>query len=86
LLLSGAVFGQSMPSLKKSPDRLNGLLSAGDAAEQAGLPDEARTFYKAAAEQTGFGKDSQRPELAHAVEIVRKTSGAQPTVARTALR
>ncbi len=73
-------------ALKKSPNRLNGLLSAGDAAEQAGLPNEAGEFYKAAAQQTDFGKDSQRPELAHAVEIVRKTTGAQPTVARTASR
>jgi tetratricopeptide (TPR) repeat protein len=73
-------------ALKESPNRLNGLLSAGNAAEQAGLPDEARAFYKAAAQQTSFGKDSQRPELAHAVEIVRKTTGAQPTVARTASR
>jgi tetratricopeptide (TPR) repeat protein len=73
-------------ALMKSPNRLNGLLSAGDAAEQAGLPNEAREFYKAAAQQTDFGKDSQRPELAHAVEIVRKTSGAQPTVAGTTSR
>jgi tetratricopeptide (TPR) repeat protein len=73
-------------ALKESPNRLNGLLSAGDAAEQAGLPNEAREFYKAAAQQTDFGKDSQRPELAHAVEIVRKSTGAQPTVARTASR
>jgi tetratricopeptide (TPR) repeat protein len=73
-------------ALKESPNRLNGLLSAGNAAEQAGLPNEAREFYKAAAQQTEFGKDSQRPELAHAVEIVRKTTGAQPTVARTASR
>jgi hypothetical protein len=61
-------------------------VSAGDAAEQAGLANEAREFYKAAAQQTDFGKDSQRPELAHAVEIVRKTIGAQPTVARNASR
>ncbi|HEV3150209.1 MAG TPA: hypothetical protein VGY94_04605 [Acidobacteriaceae bacterium] len=73
-------------ALKESPNRLNGLLSAGDAAEQAGLANEAREFYKAAAQQTDFGKDSQRPELAHAVEIVRKTIGAQPTVARNASR
>ena len=68
------------------PNRLNGLLSAGDAAEQAALPHEAGEFYRAAAQQTDFGKDSQRPELAHAVEIVRKTTGAQPTVAGNASR
>ena len=72
--------------MKESPNRLNGLLSAGDAAEQGGLPNEAHEFYEAAAQQTDFGKDSQRPELAHAVEIVRKTTGRQPAVARTASR
>jgi Tfp pilus assembly protein PilF len=39
-------------ALKLSPNRLNGLLSAGEAAAQAGMKDEARGFYKAAAEQT----------------------------------
>jgi tetratricopeptide (TPR) repeat protein len=56
-------------ALKESPNRLNGMLSAGDAAEQAGLPEEARAFYKAAARQTDFGKNSQRPELARAVKL-----------------
>jgi tetratricopeptide (TPR) repeat protein len=72
-------------ALKQSPNRLNGLLSAGAAAEQAGLPDEARAFYKAAAQQTFFGKDSQRPELAHAVKIAAGTaSEAHATIARPA--
>jgi tetratricopeptide (TPR) repeat protein len=57
-------------ALKLSPNRLNGLLSAGEAAAQANKPDEARSFYKAAAQQTGSGAHSQRPELAHAVQIV----------------
>jgi tetratricopeptide (TPR) repeat protein len=56
-------------ALKLSPNRLNGLLSAGMAAEQAGLPDEARAFYKAAAQQTDFAAHSQRPELVHALKI-----------------
>jgi tetratricopeptide (TPR) repeat protein len=57
-------------ALKLSPNRLNGLLSAGEAAEQAKQPEEARSFYKAAAQQTGSGAHSQRPQLAHAVQIV----------------
>jgi hypothetical protein len=54
-------------SLKLSPNRLNGLLSAGQAAEMAKQPDAARQYYLAAAQQTGGGAHSQRPELAHAV-------------------
>jgi hypothetical protein len=65
-------------ALKESPNRLNGMLSAGDAAEQAGLPEEARAFYKAAAQQTDFGKNSQRPELARAVKLTETpTAGGQ---------
>ncbi|MDT7812591.1 MAG: hypothetical protein QOJ42_2507 [Acidobacteriaceae bacterium] len=56
-------------ALKLSPNRLNGLLSAGNAAEQAGLPDQARVFYRAAALATNSGANSTRPELAHAVQV-----------------
>ncbi len=56
-------------ALKLSPNRLNGLLSAGRAAEQVGLPEQARTFYGDAARQTGSGANSARPELAHAVKV-----------------
>ncbi len=56
-------------ALKLSPNRLNGLLSAGQAAEQAKRPDEARAFYSAAAQQTNSGAHSQRPEIVHAVKI-----------------
>jgi hypothetical protein len=56
-------------ALKLSPNRLNGLLSAGNAAEQTGLAAEARSFYGAAARQTGSGANSARPELAHAVQV-----------------
>jgi hypothetical protein len=69
-------------ALKKSPNRLNGLLSAGHAADEAGRPEEARAFYKAAAQQTNFGRQSQRPELAHAVKI----AGATPPTVGTAMR
>lgn len=63
-------------ALEKSPNRLNGLLSAGQAAEEAGRPDQALAFYKAAAHQTNFGRQSQRPELAHAVKIAGTTPPA----------
>jgi tetratricopeptide (TPR) repeat protein len=56
-------------ALKLSPNRLNGLLSAGNAAEQAGLPEQARVFYGAAARQTNSGANSARPQLAHAVQV-----------------
>jgi tetratricopeptide (TPR) repeat protein len=56
-------------ALKLSPNRLNGLLSAGEAAEQAKQPDEARSFYAAAAKQTHSGANTQRPEVAHAVKM-----------------
>lgn len=56
-------------ALKLSPNRLNGLLSAGQAAEQAKQPAEAQSFYAAAARQTDSATHSQRPELAHAVKI-----------------
>jgi tetratricopeptide (TPR) repeat protein len=55
-------------ALKLSPNRLNGLLSAGRAAEEANLQDEARGFYKAAAAQTQSGAHSKRQEVAHAVK------------------
>ncbi len=57
-------------ALKLSPNRLNGLLSAGKAAEQAGIMTEARGFYKAAAGQTK-GAPGKRPELVHAVQLAK---------------
>jgi tetratricopeptide (TPR) repeat protein len=56
-------------TLKLSPNRLNGLLSAGMAAEEAKKPEEARAYYTAAARQTDFGKTSQRTDVAHAVKM-----------------
>jgi hypothetical protein len=49
------------------------LLSAGEAAEQAKRPDEARGFYSAAAKQTNGGAHTQRPEVAHAVKMADAT-------------
>jgi tetratricopeptide (TPR) repeat protein len=75
-------------ALKLSPNRLNGLLSAGNAAEQAKRPEEARSFYNAAARQTDSGAHSQRPEIAHAVKIagavVADSREQRPSVAAAA--
>jgi tetratricopeptide (TPR) repeat protein len=60
-------------ALKLSPNRLNGLLSAGEAAEQVKRPEEARGFYSAAAKQTDAGAHTQRPEVAHAVKMADAT-------------
>jgi tetratricopeptide (TPR) repeat protein len=60
-------------ALKLSPNRLNGLLSAGEAAEQAHRPDDARGFYSAAAKQTDAGAHTQRPGVAHAVKMADAT-------------
>ncbi len=56
-------------ALKLSPNRLNGLLSAGAAAEAAGQPEAAKVYYKAAAVQTHNAAASQRPELVRAVKL-----------------
>jgi tetratricopeptide (TPR) repeat protein len=65
-----AALAEYRVALKLSPNRLNGLLGAGTAAERAKLPDQAREYYRAAAKQTENGAHSQRPELARAVELV----------------
>ncbi len=65
-----AALAEYRVALKLSPNRLNGLLGAGAAAEQAKLPEQAREYYRAAAQQTENGAHSQRPELARAVEFV----------------
>jgi tetratricopeptide (TPR) repeat protein len=61
-------------ALQLSPNRLNTLLSAASAAEQAGLSDDARRYYVLVAKQTDKGADSQRPDVAHAVEAVATTA------------
>jgi hypothetical protein len=61
-------------SLQLSPNRLNALLSAAAAAQQAGLSGEAHNYYALVAKQTHDGADSRRPELAHAVEAVAATA------------
>ena len=65
-------------ALKLSPNRLNGLLSAGMAAEAAKRPGDALGFDRAAAAQTDNGRTSERPELAHAVKV----AGMEQTASR----
>jgi tetratricopeptide (TPR) repeat protein len=60
-------------ALQLSPNRLNGLLSAGEAAELAKRPEESLSFYSAAAKQTDLGAHTQRPEVAHAVKMADAT-------------
>ncbi len=47
-----AALAEYRTALKLSRNRLNGLLSAGQAAEMAKQPDEAKSFFEAAARQT----------------------------------
>ncbi|MBW8734679.1 MAG: hypothetical protein JF571_10305, partial [Asticcacaulis sp.] len=56
-------------ALKLSPNRLNGLLGAGAAAEAAGQVDTAKAFYRAAAVQTHSAAASGRPDLKRAVAL-----------------
>ena len=58
-------------ALTLSPNRLNGLLSAGEAAEAAGKPDEAKGFYAQAAASTNHGRDTTRTDVAHAVQMAK---------------
>ena len=56
-------------ALTLSPNRLNGLLSAGQAAEAVGLKDEAAQYYAAAAHNTHNAVDSKRPQVLYAVRF-----------------
>jgi tetratricopeptide (TPR) repeat protein len=59
-------------ALKLSPNRLNGLLSAGAAAEAIGNPQLAETYYAQAARNTDDAAESKRPDLLHAVAFTRR--------------
>jgi tetratricopeptide (TPR) repeat protein len=63
-------------SLKLSPNRFNGLYSAGRAAEASGNKDAAAGFYRKLVAQTGNTKSPARPELAHAREFLSQTQVA----------
>jgi len=65
-------------ALTLSPNRLNGLLSAGAAEEALGDKNAAAKYYAQAAHNTNNAATSQRPELLHAVSITKQS----PTMAR----
>jgi len=56
-------------ALTLSPNRLNGLLSAGEAAEASGQKDEAALYYATAARNTHNAADSKRPQLLYAINF-----------------
>lgn len=58
-------------ALTLSPNRLNGLLGAAEAARQSGHLDEARRWLAMAAEQTHGARASQRPYVRDAVKGVK---------------
>jgi tetratricopeptide (TPR) repeat protein len=53
-------------SLKMSPNRLNGLYNAGQAAEAAGDKAKAAQFYATLLKITDHGAHSERSEVKHA--------------------
>ena len=63
-----AALAEYRTALKLSPNRLNGLLSGGHAAEQAKRSGEAMNYYKAEAQQTDSAKHRHREDLARAVK------------------
>jgi tetratricopeptide (TPR) repeat protein len=56
-------------ALKLSPNRLNGLLSAGAAGEEAGDQALARSYYEQVARNTDNGAHTSRPSVAYAVKF-----------------
>jgi tetratricopeptide (TPR) repeat protein len=57
-------------ALQMSPNRFNGLFNAGRAAEAAGDKAVAGQFYATLLQNTSDGRNSARPELAHAKAFV----------------
>ena len=62
-----AALSEYRTALKLSPNRLNGLLGAAEAARQSGHAGEARAFLVTAARQTHGGKTSLRPYVRLAI-------------------
>ena len=67
--------GEYERSLKNSPNRFNGLYSAGLAAQATGDLTTARRYFNALLASTDNGSQSRRPEIAHAKQLV--TAAAQ---------
>ena len=68
-------------ALKLSPNRLNGLLGAGAAAEALGNKPVAAAYYAQASRNTDGGKSTGREGVAHAVAFTKENAA----VARTAV-
>ncbi len=63
-------------ALRLSPNRLNGLYGAAQAAEAAGEKAEAAKYYAELLKSTDGGAGSARPEFAHAKSFVAETEQA----------
>jgi tetratricopeptide (TPR) repeat protein len=63
-------------ALRLSPNRFNGLLNAGMAAEAAGNKSEAESYFAALLKSTDGGSHSSRPEIDHVKHFM-----ASPTLA-----
>ena len=63
-------------ALKLSPNRLNGLYNAGQAAEAAGEKSKAEFYYVALLKSTQNGENSGRAEFAHARSFVSSAQSA----------
>ncbi len=72
-----------MASLRKHPNRFNGLCSAGVAAEQAGLPDKAQFYYQQLL-KVADAANADRPELRAARQYL--TAHAHAADGNVALR
>jgi tetratricopeptide (TPR) repeat protein len=71
-----AALAEYVVALRLSPDRLNGLYGAAQAAEAAGEKTQARMYYTALLKSTKNGIGSARPEFAHAKSYVAQTEKA----------
>jgi tetratricopeptide (TPR) repeat protein len=62
-------------ALALSPNRFNGLFNAGLAAEKAGEPAKAKSYYAALLKSTHNGVDSSRAEFAHVKSFMSRPEG-----------
>ena len=74
-----AALAEYKVALKLSPNRLNGLLGAGEASEAIGQNAQAATYYAHAAHNTSEGKDTRRLSVEHAVKFKAREATLAPT-------
>jgi tetratricopeptide (TPR) repeat protein len=70
-------------SMKSSPNRFNGLFSAGKAAEAAGDKADARRYFEAVVEAADHGSRSTRPEVGYARSFLVSANAASTRASRT---